>query len=248
MNEVEFLEQYKPEEYERPSVTTDMLIFTIDHENDLSILLIKRGGYPYKGKWAVPGGFVNIDESVECAAQRELLEETGLTNIYMEQLYTMGDVNRDPRMRIISVAYIALVPKSSMKYKAGDDAQDAEIFKIKKTLHGYVLINVLRGLKFKVDEMAFDHSKEVLMGIERLQGKLSYTDMVFSLVKDKSAFTIYEIQKIYEAIYGYKEDTANFRRDFIKKYVKTGKVIALQEKTTDHSNRATTLYKLQGDK
>lgn len=245
MTEQEFLDQYEPGNYDRPSVTADMLIFTIDKDNDLSLLLIKRGDHPCLGKWAVPGGFVNIDESVEDAAKRELEEETGLRNIYMEQLYTMGDVNRDPRMRIISVAYMALVPKSAMKFQAGDDAADAELFKIRQSADGYMLVNEARGLEFSIDEMAFDHNKEVIMGIERLQGKLAYADLAFTLIKDVNAFTIYEVQKIWEAIYGRKEETANFRRDFIRRYVRTGKVVKMEETTTAHSNRASALYRLQ---
>lgn len=132
LTEAEFLKQYDPDRYEKPAVTVDMLIFTVNPEKDyaLELLLIERGGHPYLGKWAIPGGFVEMDESLEEAAARELLEETGLSDIYMEQLYSFGEVGRDPRMRVISVAYMALVPKEKLKPVAGDDAAKVRWFSV----------------------------------------------------------------------------------------------------------------------
>lgn len=147
MTEAEFLEWYKREEknkYEKPSVTVDMLIFTVADkekesnrkipEKDLRILLVKRKDHPFIGQWAIPGGFVNMDEDLEESARRELKEETNLDNIYMEQLYTWGDVNRDPRMRVISTSYMALVDSSNLDVKAGDDAEEAKWFTLKTNL------------------------------------------------------------------------------------------------------------------
>ncbi len=144
LTEKEFLAQYRPGKYERPSVTVDMLIFTIDTvtpkqskyaaDKVLKLLLIKRKNHPYIYQWALPGGFVNIDESLENAAARELKEETGIDNVYMEQLYTMGEVGRDPRMRVISTAYMALAPKESLNAVAGDDADEAVWFTVNKSL------------------------------------------------------------------------------------------------------------------
>ncbi|URZ16195.1 NUDIX hydrolase [Clostridium felsineum] len=141
LTEKEFLNRYVPGDYERPSNTVDMLLFTVDDlpvegkdpNKALKILLIKRGDHPYIGCWAVPGGFVNIEEGVSAACYRELKEETNVENVYFEQLKTFGDdVNRDPRMRVISVAYMALSDKSNIKPKAGDDADDAKWFTVKK--------------------------------------------------------------------------------------------------------------------
>lgn len=129
LTEKEFLEKYDAGKYERPSNTVDMLIFTII-EAKLKLLMIKRGDHPYLGMWALPGGFVNIDENLDTAAQRELKEETGLDNIYMEQIYTWGDVNRDPRTRIITIAYMALVNADNLKPEAADDADLAKWFDI----------------------------------------------------------------------------------------------------------------------
>lgn len=140
LTEQEFLANYKVQDYERPSVTVDMLLFTIDDivttrrkkEKVLKVLLIKRKNHPFIEQWAIPGGFVDIDESIEHAAYRELKEETNIDHVYMEQLYTWGEVNRDPRMRVISTSYLALVPKEDLKPKAGDDAKEVSWFYIKK--------------------------------------------------------------------------------------------------------------------
>lgn len=143
LTEKEFLEKYKPRDYDRPSNTVDMLLFTIDDkpvedvrklpEKELKILLIKRGNHPYMECFAIPGGFVNIDETLNKAVYRELKEETNVDNVYFEQLYTWGDdVKRDPRMRVISISYMALVAKNNIKPQAGDDACDVKWFSVKK--------------------------------------------------------------------------------------------------------------------
>lgn len=143
LNEKEFLDAYKPGDYERPSNTVDMLLFTVDDEpvegkdpkKVLKLLLIKRGDHPYMGCFAIPGGFVNIDEALSSACYRELKEETNVENVYFEQLKTFGDnVKRDPRMRVISIAYMALADKANIKPIAGDDADEAKWFTVKKEL------------------------------------------------------------------------------------------------------------------
>jgi 8-oxo-dGTP diphosphatase len=141
LTETEFLRQYDAGKYERPSVTVDILIFTVLEEAKanyrklpekvLNLLLIKRGDHPFLGQWALPGGFVNNNESLEAAARRELYEETNLDRIYLEQLYTWGDVRRDPRTRVISCSYLALVDSAALKVQAGDDAADAQWFQVK---------------------------------------------------------------------------------------------------------------------
>ncbi len=133
LTEKEFLLQYRPGNYEHPSVTVDMLIFAVDEEDmETEVLLIKRKNHPCIGQWAIPGGFVNVDESLETAAARELEEETGLKGVCLEQLYTWGNVKRDPRTRVISVSYMAAVPKDQLTPKAGDDAEEACWFQVKK--------------------------------------------------------------------------------------------------------------------
>lgn len=163
LTETQFLEAYNAGKYERPSLSVDMLIFTVTDEEKanyrklpkkaLRILLIKRGDHPFIGKWALPGGFAGVDESLDAAAQRELKEETNISDIYMEQLYTWGDLNRDPRTRVISASYMSLVDKKALDVKASDDAADAKWFTIscklqqeQKTLteKGYVLQKLIK--------------------------------------------------------------------------------------------------------
>lgn len=144
ISEQQFLETYDAGDYERPSVTVDMLVFTIRSETqenyrklaepELQLLLIRRGGHPYMGQWALPGGFVSMQESLEDAARRELFTETGLDDIYLEQLYTWGDVHRDPRTRVISCSYMALVDSSELQLQAGDDASEADWFRMEQRL------------------------------------------------------------------------------------------------------------------
>ncbi|WP_040950961.1 NUDIX hydrolase [Gorillibacterium massiliense] len=140
LTEREFLEQYQAGDYERPSVAADMVIFTVTNteadnyrklpEKELRILLIRRGGHPFLGKWALPGGFVRPDETAEQAAVRELHEETGVNDVYLEQLYTYSDIGRDPRTWVMSCSYMALIDSDRFLLKAGDDAEDAAWFKV----------------------------------------------------------------------------------------------------------------------
>ena len=138
--EQQFLQAYDASQFDRPSVTVDMLVFTVSDEEEknyrklspksLNILLVKRGDHPFLGQWALPGGFVSPNESLEEAARRELRTETNLDNIYLEQLYTWGDVDRDPRTRVISISYMALVNSEALEVIAGDDADEAEWFQL----------------------------------------------------------------------------------------------------------------------
>lgn len=186
LTEEEFLRKYDASIYERPSVTVDMLIFTVmDEEKEnyrklpekaLKLLLIKRGDHPYMGQWALPGGFVTESESIDEAALRELKTETNIDTIYMEQLYTWGDVKRDPRTRVISCSYMALIDNSSFEVKAGDDAEDAmwfdircSVFEEKKTLleRGFVYEKLVKlTLSNETDTM-----EAIVKVIERHEGR-----------------------------------------------------------------------------
>jgi 8-oxo-dGTP diphosphatase len=172
-------------------VTVDVVIFTIQGAT-LKVLLIKRGIAPFKDQMAIPGGFVLEDESLEQAALRELKEETGVEDIYLEQLYSFGDPNRDPRGRVVTVAYYALVP-ADRPLNPGSDASDARWCDVKK-------------LPF----LAFDHRKIVDYAVERLRNKLEYTTVGFQLLPQK--FTLSELQAVYEAILGKSLDKRNFRK------------------------------------
>ena len=223
LTEEEFLKQYNPDQYEKPSVTADILIFSMNENYQLELLLIQRGGHPFQGKWALPGGFVGINESIDDAAKRELLEETGLRDIYLEQLYTFGDVNRDPRMRVISVAYMALLSKNKMTPNAGDDAAAAKFFRVYMD-NWELRFKASDGTELTVDDLAFDHKEVIQMGLTRLAGKVDYTDIAFELLNSKNYFTIYELQKIYECIKGTPMDAGNFRKLFKSRFIDSGRV------------------------
>ncbi|HTD24310.1 MAG TPA: NUDIX domain-containing protein [Terriglobales bacterium] len=172
-------------------VTVDLVIFTI-HENELKILLVKRGIEPFAGASALPGGFVHENESLEAAALRELQEETGVKEVYLEQLYSFGDPGRDPRGRVVTISYYALIsPDQSLR--AGTDAADARWWPVSK-----------------LPPLAFDHRKIVDYAVERLRNKLEYTTVGFQLLPAK--FTLTELQRVYEAILNKELDKRNFRR------------------------------------
>ena len=238
--ERKFIESYDVSKYEKPSVTADVVIFTLSDANELSLLLIKRGGFPYKDKWAIPGGFVGMKESIDDAAKRELEEETALRGISIEQFGTFGSVDRDPRMRVISVAYMAFVPKDRLDFKAGDDAQAAELFTIRKDVNGLIFEGETTSIT--ESELAFDHKEIIRTALQRLRNRIDYTEDAFKFLKDSKAFTIYELKCIYETVKGIRDDNVNFRRDFIRDYVNTGIVKDTGKKIRNVGCRAATLY------
>ncbi|WP_051226404.1 NUDIX domain-containing protein [Butyrivibrio sp. MC2013] len=237
-----FLQSYDPGKYPRPSVTADIVVFTLNDSNKLCILLIRRGGFPYKGHWAIPGGFMEIDESIDQAAARELEEETSLKGLPISQFGTFGAVDRDPRTRVLSVAYMAFVPRKKLLIRAGDDAASADLFELKDTEDGMAFVSD-RSIITERD-LAFDHALVIRTARERLRNRIEYTDDAFSLVSDPSCFALSEMQKIYEAVLDRKLDTANFRRDFIRKYVNSGKVNAIgrEERREGVSGRKPLMY------
>ncbi len=221
--ELRFLESYDPDRYKKPSVTADIVIFTMDEDNELCILLIRRGGFPYKDHWAIPGGFLEAgQESPDDTARRELFEETGLKDVALTQLYTFGDPLRDPRTHVVSVVYTALVPRSKLDFKAGDDAKDARLFKIRYDIDG---LSFVSGSELvSKDDLAFDHAKIIELAIKRLRNRIDYEADAFSLLKDSSSFTIYELKLIFESIKNRSLDTANFRKFFMRNWVSSGMV------------------------
>ncbi len=172
-------------------VTVDIVIFAL-RDDDLQVLLIKRRYPPFEDTWAIPGGFVEPRESIEDAASRELFEETGVRNVHIEQLFTFGQVDRDPRGRMITVAYFALVPKP-LAVQAGSDTTDAQW----KSVYG-------------LPKMAFDHAEIVNYALKRLRYKLEYTAIGFQLLPPD--FTLSELQHSYEIVLGESLDKRNFRR------------------------------------
>lgn len=266
LTEEEYLSQYRPGDYERPSVTADILIFSPAADmGSLKILLIKRGNHPFINQWALPGGFVNIDESAYSAACRELKEETGLENVYMEQLYTFSQPDRDPRMRVIDIAYLALINESDVY--AGDDAADAAwfTFELDVSSERMVLENRDRRIRLEyslkqkeftngkltyenyVPErlsetgLAFDHAEIVMEGCLRLRNKIMYTDIAFNLVPDE--FTLPDLQKIYELVLGKQLYKKSFRTQVEDRLLALGR----KEKSVTGA-KASELYRYSGTK
>ena len=249
-SEQEFLKDYNPNDYDRLALTVDILILSVSSEETInyrktdkkkmSILLVKREDYPYKDKWCLPGGFVKVDENLDDAPTRILKEETNVDDIYLEQLYTFGGVNRDPRMRVVSTSYMALIDKNRLNNNLNKNACwfDVISYEEKNNLVEIILDNGQTTIKFSVektlrerttdrynfnilrnDALAFDHPLAILAGIERLRNKIEYTDIVFNMMPE--LFTLGELQKVYEVILGRKLLDPAFRRIIANKVEKT---------------------------
>lgn len=207
--------------YARPALAVDCVVFGLD-EGDLKVLLIQRDLDPFAGRWALPGGFVHVDETVDEAARRELSEEAGIPvgRVYLEQLYTFGALERDPRERVVSVAYYALVNLADHRVKAATDAREAAWFAI-----------------HDMPRLAFDHEQIVNMALDRLRGKVRYRPLGFELLPPK--FTLSMLQRLYEKILERELDKRNFR----KKVLAMGLLEELDEVEQDVAHRAARLYR-----
>ncbi len=266
-SEEEFLKDYNPEAFERLSMTADILIVSVSDQEQtnyrktskkmMSILLVKRDDYPFKDKWCLPGGFLNpTSETLEDCAKRVLKRETNLSNIYLEQLYTYDEIDRDPRMRVVSTSYVALIDKNKLEEKMLDKASWFDItlmeekdnvvditldngdelitFSIKKTLKE----KTTDRYKFDVlknDSLAFDHPLVILSGLERIKNKINYTDIVFNMMPEY--FTLGELQQVYEVILNKKLLDPAFRRIIANKVEKTNKM------RTGEGHRPSVLFK-----
>jgi len=212
-DEASFLEAYRPGAFARPSVTVDLVILTVE-DADLRVLLVERGEHPFKGKWALPGGFVRVKdegadqgEDLDAAALRELEEETGLSQpsegrgrFFLEQVRTFGAPGRDPRMRVISVAYFALVRSSLIPRIRGGGGGDASLAR----WHAVA----------ELPALAFDHETIVAATLARARADLDRTTIAFELVPE--TFTIQELRTVHEAIRGQPLDPGNFRKRFLR--------------------------------
>ena len=211
-------------QYPRAALTVDCVVFGFG-EGELQVLLIQRGLEPFKGQWALPGGFVRVEETIDAAARRELTEETGLKNVFLEQLCTFGAVKRDPRERVVSVAHYALVKLTDHRAKAATDAAEAEWFPISK-----------------LPRLAFDHADIAAAALARLQGKVRYQPIGFELLPPK--FTLSELQHLYEAILETELDKRNFR----KKVLGFGLLLPLDETRMVGRHRPAQLFRFDADK
>lgn len=209
--------------YPRAALTVDCVVFGFD-DGELKVLLIQRGLEPFKGRWALPGGFVRVDETLDAAARRELEEETGLTRVFLEQLCTFGALHRDPRERVVSVAHYALVKLSEHEVRAATDAANARWFAVSK-----------------VPKLAFDHAEILEMAIARLKGKVHYQPIGFELLPPE--FTLSQLQHLYEAILGAKLDKRNFR----KKALALGLLVPLKKAQMLGRHRPAQLFRFDAN-
>jgi 8-oxo-dGTP diphosphatase len=210
--------------YPRAALTVDCVVFGYDG-GELKVLLIQRGLDPFKGRWALPGGFVRVGETLEAAARRELFEEAGLNNVFLEQLYTFGAIKRDPRERVVSVAYYALVKLSDHRAEASTDASDAEWFPVSKA-----------------SKLAFDHGEILATALARLKGKVRYQPIGFELLPPK--FTLSQLQHLYEAVFETQLDKRNFR----KKVLSFGLLKPLKETLMLGRHRPARLFRFDTEK
>ena len=252
-SEEEFLKNYNSDEFEKLSMTADILVVSVSSEDStnyrktdkkmMSILLAKRDDYPYKDKWCLPGGFLNPKtETLEDCARRVLKRETNLSDIYLEQLYTFDGIERDPRMRIVSTAYVALVDKNKLKSHI-EHASWFDVISIeeKNNIVKITLTNKEEVIKLSIKKklrkgstdrydfismdnknIAFDHDKVILAGLERIKNKINYTDIVFNMMPEY--FTLGELQQVYEVILNKKLLDPAFRRIIANKVEKTDKM------------------------
>ena len=211
-------------QYPRAALTVDCVVFGFD-EAELKVLLIQRGLEPFKGRWALPGGFVRVDETLDTAARRELAEEAGLTNVFLEQLYSFGAVGRDPRERVVSVAYYALVKLAAHETRAATDAADARWFPMSK-----------------VPKLAFDHADILATALARLKSKVRYQPIGFELLPLK--FTLSELQHLYESVLEADLDKRNFR----KKVLSFGLLVPLKETQMAGRHRPAQLFRFDADR
>ena len=253
-NEEEFLKNYNSDIYEKLSMTADILLISVSSEDNdnyrkneekrMSILLVKRKDYPYKDCWCLPGGFLEPKtETLEECAKRVLKQETNLEDIYLEQLYTFDSLNRDPRMRVISTSFVALVDKNRLTSMINQNAYWFDLIKRVETKDKVTLtlqkedevieISIKKELKEKTTDryhysglnnthIAFDHDVVILTGLERIRNKLNYTDIVFNMMP--KYFTLKELQQVYEVILGKKLLDPAFRRIIKDKVKKTNKL------------------------
>jgi 8-oxo-dGTP diphosphatase len=206
-------------EYARPALAVDCVVFGLD-ETDLKVLLIQRKLQPFQHSWALPGGFVRVDETLDTAAKRELEEEAGVSDVFLEQLYTFGALDRDPRERVVSVAYYALAKLSDHRVRAATDAMGVGWFPLDD-----------------LPKLAFDHTEIVLRAHERLRGKVRYAPIGFELLPPR--FSLTQLQRLYEIVLGTDLDKRNFR----KKILAMDLLVETDEVEQGVRHRAARLYR-----
>lgn len=233
MSETAFLQSYDPSAFERPSVTVDLVLMSIV-DGAPAALLMRRDAHPFLGDWALPGGFVGIGESLDAAAARVLADKAHMHDAYIEQLYTFGAVDRDPRMRIISVAYFALLPVDRFA-AALAGRPDLALAPLTVAEDG----TISARLGDTTLPLGFDHGDILAMAVQRLRGKLDYAGIAFALLPDR--FTLRALQDVYEAILGISLNKPAFRRRMLDR----GWLVATGERETGTSFRPAELFRFR---
>ena len=270
-SEEEFLKNYDSSIFEKLSMTADILILSVSSKDSnnyrktdkkmMSVLLVKRDDYPYKGKWCLPGGFLDPKkETLEECAKRVLKRETNLEDIYLEQLFTFDSVNRDPRMRIVSTAYVALIDKNELKQDVKNaswfditlmEEKDGVVFLVLDNGEETISLQVNKILRNKITDrydyvsksnnmIAFDHDIVIISGIEKIKEKVNSSDIVFNMMPEY--FTLGDLQQVYEVLLGKKLLDAPFRRIIASKVEKTDKM------KTGEGHRPSYLFKYKNRK
>jgi len=208
-----------PVNHGRPALTTNVVVFTL-RDDKLKLLLVRRRNPPFRGCWALPGGFVDGDRDLEASAMRALEEGTGVSGVYLEQLYTFGTPERDPRERVISVAYYALVPSERLRLRTNNNSEGVGWFALDE-----------------LPELAFDHADMVAVAHQRLAAKLAYSTIAFQFMPEK--FTLSDLQTVYEIILNQRLDKRNFR----KRVLALDQIQQTQEVRRNGSHRPARLYR-----
>lgn len=238
MTEAAFIESYDPNLYERPSVAVDLILMSVV-EGAPAALLLRRDDHPHLGRWALPGGFVRLEESLDDAARRVLATKARMENAYVEQLYTFGAVDRDPRTRIISVAYFALLPpvRFAAALKAAPELTLAELVIPWTGEQGGAV--EARSADGDPLPLAFDHADMLGLAVLRLRGKLDWSDIAYALLPER--FTLRALQDVHEAIRGRPLNKPAFRRRMLD----TGRLEPTGERETGASFRPAELFRLR---
>ena len=224
-------------------VTVDMLILTI-REGKLNLLLSRRKSAPYAGRWALPGRFVGLDESAETTARKLLNEMLPVQDAFLEQLYTFSAVNRDPRGRVISTAYLVIIPGKSLDALMKEKETPFTRFEVTAGT-GSLRLTGEDGTTLIGSDLAFDHGRIIETGVQRLKGKIDYTDVGFHFLNDLNAFTLGELQTVFEAVLGEKRDSSNFRRDIRKRYEESKRLVPIDREGGNRRGRPAQLYRLK---
>ena len=224
---------------DRVYVTVDILILSV-RDGRLCLMLARRGDKPYEGMWARPGRFVGLTESAETTVRRLMDEMLPIDRVFMEQLYTFTDVNRDPRGRVISAAYLVIVPWKRLEKILPESR--LSLFEVGSRDGGIELRG--GGVTLTDGDLAFDHGRIITTGILRLQGKIDYTGIGFRFLNDPDAFSLGELQSVFEAVLGRAMDGSNFRRFIRTRYLDTGRVVPTQGDDRPKRGRPAALYRL----